>query len=704
MRKIDFESELNAEQFAAVTSPPERPELVLAGAGSGKTRTLTYRVAWLISECGFSPREILLLTFTNKAARQMFERISELTGVPSSDFWGGTFHSVGNRFLRIEGAEIGIDPNFTIIDAEDSDKLVKRVVEDMYPRFFADKNNPRAKLLGDIISYARNTCSEISKAMMSRFSWIETPVEQIEKIALSYENLKRGNNYCDFDDLLELWKRLLEESSRVREKYCSRFKNILVDEYQDTNALQCKVLDMLACRGQISAVGDDAQCIYSWRGAEIDNILDFRSRYPAAHIYKIERNYRSTSQILNFANRVLDKMPSADSDYRKQLVGQRDGAGKPMLIRALDGNSQGRQIADCIREIVAGSNYGYSDIAVLYRSHYQAMDLQMQMQYKCVPFAITSGVKFFEQSHVKDLIAQIRFASNPRDSVSFLRFIKFIPKIGDKTARKIYETYLSKLSKCGGDIEEEISSLKEKEVLAKVPKISRALFEEMADCMAGLAKMVKRAGSSASQKILSGQSTPLRQVDFLEGELSAPEKKSGEIENSNFDENLFAPKDMVKFACASWYKDVMKSLYENWEDRCSDFDALYEYASRYSDFELFLANVSLEASETNIVPSGENAYSNEGRVRLMTVHQAKGLEFPVVFLIGAADGLFPIQRSLDAGEIEEERRLFYVAITRAKDHLIISYPSVSVVAGSFESREPSRFIEDIPPSLYTLNF
>lgn len=628
----------------------------------------------------------------------MFERISELTGVSPHDFWGGTFHSVGNRFLRIEGNAIGLNPDFTIVDAEDSDKLLKRVTEDLYPRFFADKNNPRAKLLGDIISYARNTCGNIIDSMASRFDWLETPAAQIEKIAASYEEAKRQNNYCDFDDLLELWKRILEESPETREKYCARFKNILVDEYQDTNALQCEVLDMLANRGQISAVGDDAQCIYSWRGAEIDNILDFRSRYPAAYVYKIERNYRSTHQILNFANRVLDKMPSNSEEYRKQLVGEREGAGKPMLIRALDGNSQGRQIADCIREVVAGSKYRYSDIAVLYRSHYQAMDLQMQMQYKCVPFAITSGVKFFEQSHVKDLIAQIRFASNPRDSVSFLRFIKFIPKIGDKTARKIYAEFLSEMAKCGGDIASEVSCLKSKSVLSKVPKISRELFEEMTECLVCLAKMARLSRAKIAEKILPKEEPQLTQANFLE------EPKKTNPQNSDFDENSFAPKDMVKFACSSWYKDVMKTLYENWEDRCSDFDALYEYASRYSDFELFLANVSLEISETNLNPAGGAAQLSDDRVKLMTVHQAKGLEFPVVFLIGAADGLFPIQRSLDGGEIEEERRLFYVAVTRAKDHLVISYPSVSVMAGNFESREPSRFIADIPSSLYTLNF
>ena len=444
VKKIDFEKELNADQYSAVTSPPDRPALVLAGAGSGKTRTLTYRVAWLISECMIRPQEILLLTFTNKAANQMLARIEALTGCSARDFWGGTFHSVGNRFLRIEGSAIGLDSNFTIYDSEDCDKIIKKVVDENLPHFFSNKDNPRAKLLREIISYARNTRVSITSAMAYRFSWLETPTSQIEEIAKLYEAEKRSSNACDFDDLLELWLKLLQENPDILEKYRNRFSNILVDEYQDTNKLQSDILDLLASRGNISAVGDDAQCIYSWRGAEIDNILLFRDRYPAAFIYKIERNYRSSPQILRFANQILDRMPFEDEEYRKVLVPAREGVCNPRVVCSMDGTSQGRKVAQMIADIEMAGRYGYDDIAVLYRSHFQAMDLQLQLQYAKIPFVMTSGVKFFEQAHIKDIIAQIKFIENPKDRISFLRFCTFMPKVGDKTAFKIFD----KIAKC----------------------------------------------------------------------------------------------------------------------------------------------------------------------------------------------------------------------------------------------------------------
>lgn len=691
MEKIDFQKELNSDQYAAVVSPPDRPALVLAGAGSGKTRTLTYRVAWLISECGISPREILLLTFTNKAANQMLNRIESLTDCESRMFWGGTFHSIGNRFLRIEGGAIGLEPNFGIIDSEDSDKLLKKAVEETYPRFFVDKDNPRSKLLREIISYARNTRVSIKSAMAYRFSWIETPSEMIDEIARAYDAEKRATNNCDFDDLLELWLRLLSENPNILRRYSDRFKNILVDEYQDTNKLQSEILDLLASRGNLSAVGDDAQCIYSWRGAEIDNILCFRERYPAAYIYKIERNYRSSPQILKFANGILEKMPLDDDEYKKTLVPAREGVCKPKVVCAMDGASQGRKVAQMIAEIDSAGRYGYDDIAVLYRSHFQAMDLQLQLQYAKIPFVMTSGVKFFEQAHVKDVIAQIKFVSNPKDRVSFLRFCRFMPKIGDKTAFKIFDKIC------------EVSALKnvpawsvlgDKKVLAKVPSAAKQLFEAAA---ADIAKLGELVNASQKRKTAAADSEKVpEQTDFFadmlgkpseKTEPSAPADSSVEIDSS--------PKSVIKYACGGWYKDAMKTLYEDWSERAEDFDALYEYASKFDNFDDFLASVTLEINDAE---GRDNEAS--GRVRLMTVHQAKGLEFPVVFVIGAAEGLFPTQRSIDDGDVDEERRLFYVASTRAMDLLVITYPRVFVSGGNFETRKASRFLEDISPSTY----
>lgn len=666
---IDFQKELNEEQYAAVMSPADIPALVLAGAGSGKTRTLTYRVANFVGEMGIRPQELLLLTFTNKASAQMLRRVEELTGVEAWKFWGGTFHGIGNKFLRMEGAAIGLASDFAIADAEDAEKLLKHCVEENMPKFFSSKNNPKAGLLKEILSYSRNTCQNIEGAMSERFSWIETPPEQIERIANIYETRKRADNICDFDDLLELWHKLLLENESIRIRYQERFKNVLVDEYQDTNTLQCKLLDLLCAKGNISAVGDDAQCIYSWRGANIDNILNFKARYPNGRIFKVEQNYRSTPQILNFANQILDGY-EASEDFKKTLLSTREESQKPVVLRVIDTSTQARVVADTIEEFSSGpfAKYKRSDIAVLYRAHFQAMDLQLHLQYRGIPFAITSGLKFFEQAHVKDVISQMKFAANPRDFISFSRFLRFLPKIGDKTAQKIHDKALEVSEKEACSL---IEALSKKEVLAKVPEQAKPIFIPLAETLNALAGAIKAAkGKSHS------------------GDLFAAAQ------------NAQAPKDLVRTACADWYVNAMKTVYENWEDRTQDFDALYEYASRFSDMDEFLSSVSLEISEGE---KQDSATFGE-RVSLMTVHQAKGLEFPVVFVIGAAEGLFPLQRCIDDGDIEEERRLFYVASTRAKDALIITYPRISFGRGRSEMLEPSEFWYDIDLQLYERNY
>ena len=668
---IDFEKELNPDQYAAVTAPADVPALVLAGAGSGKTRTLTYRVAHFVGECGIYPQELLLLTFTNKAANQMLERVNALTGVETWKFWGGTFHSIGNKFLRKEGEAIGIKPDFTIADAEDSEKLLKYCVEEVSPNFFKKKENPRAALLKEIISYSRNTCMSIEDAMRDRFSWIETLPEDIEKIARAYENRRREGLICDFDDLLELWHRLLLEAPSVCERYGARFKNVLVDEYQDTNTLQCKILDLLCKSGRISAVGDDAQCIYSWRGANIENILRFKKRYPNGSIYKVGLNYRSTPQILNFANSILEGF-EAGEEFKKSLTASRADAHKPVIIRAMDSQSQARLVADYIEELTCGAHppYKLSDIAILYRAHFQAMDMQLQMQYRNIPFAITSGLKFFEQAHIKDAVSQIKFAANPRDFVSFARFAKFLPKIGDKTAQKIYEKAVSVAEKSKISI---IEAMAAKEVLAKVPEAARSIFPSVA---AGLLDVSLAVRKSRAQNLPA--------ADLFEK--SVPAMK---------------PKDMVRTVCDSWYSDCMKNAYEDWQDRVKDFDSLYEYASRFPDIDMFLASASLEISEG---AGCDEKQSFGDRASLMTVHQAKGLEFPVVFIIGAAEGMFPLERCIEEGDVEEERRLFYVASTRAKDLLVITYPRVTFGKGHSDLREPSRFWHDIDSDLYERNY
>ncbi len=691
---IDFKSELNAEQYAAVAAPYDKPLLVLAGAGSGKTRTLTYRVAWLLSECGLSPREILLLTFTNKAARQMLERIEALTGYSPNMFWGGTFHSVAYRFLRLEGSVAGLEPNFGIMDADDAAKLLKVSTEKIFPKFFSSPDNPKAKLLADIISYARNTRKSIAGAMHERFDWISTPYEQIEAIAESYEESKRSQNICDFDDLLELWLKVLQSDEAILERYSSRFKNVLVDEYQDTNSLQCAILELLAHGGGISAVGDNAQCIYSWRGADDTNILRFRDRWPNARIEKIELNYRSTPQILNFANSVIEGL-GVGEEFKKNLKSPREDGEYPSVVKCSDATSQSMRVVDAIKNLVEryDSKYTYGDIAILYRANFQAMDLQLRLQQYSVPFVVKSGVKFFEQSHIKDVVCQIKFAANQSDFVSFDRFVRFIPKVGAKTAEKIFFAAHAEAEKKQTSV---VKAMLGKSVLPKVPSAGREMFSKMAETLSSVEDMIglcREEFSTSKPELKAAVQTDMFGV--LENNSA-----SGQAASDGDSQRVLShmPKDMVRAVCEGWYISCMKSSYEDWAERCESFDALYEYASRYSDFDEFLSSASLEIAE-----DGADTPSEGGFVNMMTVHQAKGLEFPVVFVIGASDGLFPLQRCIDEGGEDEERRLFYVACTRAKDLLVITWPQLSVRNGLFEALEKSRFINDVPDEDYKTN-
>jgi len=666
---IDFEKELNESQYAAVTASCELPTLVLAGAGSGKTRTLTYRVAHLLLNENIKPYQLMLLTFTNKAAREMLARISKIMDAQTSHLWGGTFHSIACGFLRREHLYANLESNFSILDADDAEALLKKTVEETSPKFFTSKDNPRTGMLNNIISYARNTCLSIEKAMYTNFNWLETSPAEIEKIADAYENSKRKNNVCDFDDLLVLWLNTLLENENLRKEYSERFKNILVDEYQDTNLLQCKILDTLAVNGQISAVGDDAQCIYTWRGANIENILSFKERYPNANIFKVEANYRSTPEILNFANCILKSMPQNDI-YEKILLPKRPSLGRPHLICAMDSRSQSESVAIKIREIINTSDYNYSDIAILYRAHSHAMDMQLNLQHKAIPFVITSGLKFFEQAHIKDAISQIKFVANQKDLMSFLRFSTFLPKMGKKTAEKVFEKAKNIAEKNSCEI---VQALLDDSVLKSVPAASKELFVDMANSLCELSRAI--GSELKNQKV---------QMDLYE---------------QNESEKTLRPADIVKLVCTNWYVKIMQTIYEDWQDRIGSFDSLVEYAGRFLDIRTFLESATLEIAETQ----GENQVETN-RLRMMTIHQAKGLEFKVVFIIGLSDGLFPLERCIEDGDVDEEQRLFYVACTRAQDSLYLCYPRIVVKRGNFIMCDKSRFLKDINSEFYTTNF
>lgn len=684
LRKVpDFEKELNDSQLQAVSCPPDAPALVLAGAGSGKTRTLTYRIAYLMAQYSLMPSSLLLLTFTNKAAREMLQRTELITGVPANAFWGGTFHSVAARFLRIEGQNLGLDSSFSIADAEDSEKLLKATVESEFPRFFSDKRNPKTKLLKEIISYSANTLKSYQQSMYDKFSWLECSPDDIAKIAAAYESAKLKNNILDFDDLLVFFLRALNTNAELAEKYSHKFGNVLVDEYQDTNLLQSEILDKLSEQKRISAVGDDAQCIYTWRGANIENILSFKERYENAKVFKIEDNYRSTPEILAFANDVLRAMPQFGI-YEKQLSPIRERLGKPHIIRAMDARGQAIAVADKIRDLTYGANAPckFSDIAILYRAHRHALEMQLVMQRDAIPFVITSGLKFFEYAHIKDAVSLLRFASNPKDFISFSRFIRFLSGIGQKSAQKIFDKAADYAEKNSMPFAEAMLA---DSVLASVPKKAKEGFVQIAESVFKIYSAIRAFDGkkeSVPQKAVQG--------DLFE---SQPALQKGD------DYSDIKMAQIIKMACPEWYIAAMKSEYENWDERVDDFDTLAEYASRFNSVSGFLESASLEISEAE-----NGSQQKPDCVRMMTIHQAKGLEFKAVFIIGASDGLFPLERCIEDGDVDEERRLFYVACTRAMDLLYIAYPRTVMKNGAFDMCEPSRFIECVDKDLYTTNY
>src|SRR5271169_605601 len=435
---IDYPRELNEQQLAAVTAPPG-PALVIAGAGSGKTRTLTYRVAYLLEQ-GIPPDRILLLTFTNKAAGEMMRRVSDLLGQELRSLWGGTFHSIGARILRSHADLLGYRRDFTILDRDDAKDLIKANIADAGIET-KGTHFPKPEVLNEIFSLAANTHKTTDDILESQYDYFTQFAAQIADLSQSYAKRKRATNAMDFDDLLALWLKLLQENTDVREHYQRRFQFILVDEYQDTNKLQGDLIDLLAARTQnVTVVGDDAQSIYAWRGANFANILEFPKRHPGAKVFKIETNYRSTPEILKVANAAI----SANvNQFTKTLAPSRKSGLKPALVACVDAAQQAAFIAQRVAEL-PDEGVNLNEVAVLYRSHFHALELQLELTKRRIPFSITSGIRFFEQAHIKDATAYLKLVANPRDEVSFKRLAQLLPGIAAKGAEKIFKIFLAK--------------------------------------------------------------------------------------------------------------------------------------------------------------------------------------------------------------------------------------------------------------------
>lgn len=642
---IDFRALLNDEQFAAVTAPPG-PLLVLAGAGSGKTRTLTYRVAYLLSQ-GVKPGEILLLTFTNKAAKEMLHRVQDLTGKEPRQFWGGTFHSLGHRALRMFGESIGLPKTFTILDAEESEALLKQVVEANDKLFFKDKTNPRPGPLFSVLSLARNTQQSLAVTVEKHFPQYRDIAVALPTFATAYARKKREQNVCDYDDLLELWLELLTKEPTVADYFSHRFRHILVDEYQDTNILQSQIVDRIASHHRLMAVGDDAQCIYSWRGANFENIMTFQERHPGTVIHRIETNYRSTPEILNLANGVLLAQPKG-RHFDKELRAARKHSQKPYLVQAMDDREQADFILKRLRALTDEEGVALNDVAILYRSHFVALEVQLALSRAGVPYQITSGVKFFERQHVRDLVALVQFIFNPRNESAWTRIVVLLPKIGEKGAQKIYAAALEHAKLLQQDF---LDALSTDDVKSKVPKDARPEWESFC--------------------------ASLRQV--------------------NDAMRTDRPAAAIETAVDGWYGDYLKGAFADYPERLDELKALIGFAQRFDEMDELLAQIVLLNGEA----SDRQVDTNAEAVKLTTVHQSKGLEYAVVFVIGLADGLFPGRRSIEAGDVEEERRLFYVAVTRARDELYLCFPKINQRGGpSGMMNSPSRFLQELSSDLY----
>jgi DNA helicase-2/ATP-dependent DNA helicase PcrA len=642
MTPLDPGAFLNDEQVAAVRAP-DGPVLVIAAAGTGKTRTLTWRVASLV-ERGVDPVGILLLTFTNRAAREMMDRARQLVGDAVSGIWGGTFHHMANRILRRHAPALGFPCDFTILDEDDTLSLLRACVNELGLR---DKHFPKADVLRSLFSLAVNRAVPLADEIQRRFR-TEADAEGIHRVFQAFTERKKRIHAMDFDDLLIQTLRLFETEPAVLASYQERFRHVLVDEYQDTNPIQARLVDAVAARHRnLFVVGDDFQSIYSWRGADFRNFLTFPERYSDTAVFKLETNYRSQPGILAVANACIAGNPE---QFQKTLRAVRESVDQPVVADLRDGEHQARfvieQIRAAIREGIPGK-----DIAVLYRSHFHAMELQMELTRQGVPFSITSGIRFFEQAHIKDASALLQLVQNPGNEPAFLRLMGLLTRVGEKTAIRIWEA------------------------------LGRRFAVRLPEARQAAARQLPAAAKADWERIVSV-------FDGLDA--SAAEHQPAEI--------------VYRFI-TSFYSAYAEETFDNADRRLEDLDELVNFLGRYGTVTDFLTEMALMTQLDERDANGGREAGAEGRILLSTIHQAKGLEWPVVFVMWLAEGLFPSHRTLESpAEVAEERRLFYVATTRARDRLFLCAPRCRRTRDQGVAfYTPSRFLRELPPGLVRID-
>jgi len=632
--KIHYRDLLNAQQLAAVTHR-DGPLLVIAGAGSGKTRTLIYRVARLI-ESGVPPGAILLLTFTRRAAQEMLRRVEQLIGERGSQVSGGTFHSFANQVLRRMGASIGLKPNFTILDRGDMEDVIN-LIRAQLELGSKDRRFPKKGTIAEAISMARNKNRSLTEELEDDFPHLLDHEEAILVIAQKYEEYKRERGLVDYDDLLFHLAELMSTDEAARRRLSDTYRYIMIDEYQDTNVIQAELVRLLAATHQnVMAVGDDAQSIYGFRGANFRNIMDFPKIFPGAGIIKLEENYRSLQGILDVANEVISR---AAEKYTKALFTQRTGELRPMLVRAADEHMQSRFVAQRILEL-REEGVALDEIAVLFRSSFHSFDLELELQRRDIPFVKRGGFKFIETAHIKDVLAHLRIIANPADAVSWMRTLVLIEGVGPRRAQRMVETILTNAS----PDQALVSS-------------AQAMSPRATAAVQGCARLAKLLASLRSDK-------------------ERPADQLAQV--------------------VEYYLPIMREAYaDDYPKRERDLEHFQNLAERYRSLEAMLADMALEPP-TDSIGDVLAVDPEEGYLTLSTIHSAKGLEWRAVFLIWAADGRFPGPMSVRPDDLEEERRLMYVASTRARDELYITYP-IQMIDRQFGyvMGRASRFLEDL---------
>jgi DNA helicase II / ATP-dependent DNA helicase PcrA len=607
----DYAAELNPEQLAAATHG-DGPLLIVAGAGTGKTRTLVYRVAHLIDR-GTRPERILLLTFTRRAAQEMLARAERLVGPRSGRVHGGTFHGTAHRLLRAYGSAAGLAKDFSIIDQGDAEDLMGLSRAALG---FAQKKSrfPKKETLHYVYSRHVNTGIAIEDIVAADYPQFLDYREDLTRIYADYTSRKEERNLVDYDDLLLFWAGMLESGTELGQRLARLYDHVLVDEYQDTNLLQARILlGMAREHRNITVVGDDAQSIYAFRGATIRNILDFPKHFPGARVVTLERNYRSTQPILDVTNLLIAR---ARERYSKTLRTERIGGEAPWLVAARDESAQTRFVVDRILELHE-SGTPLREIAVLFRAGYMSADLEIELTNRKIPFEKWGGLKFLEAAHVKDVLAFLRILENPRDEVSWYRVLLLLPGIGDATAR------------------------------AAVDAMAQMAWESSA-----FGRFTPPARARAAHTAL------VQLLDEL--------RDGAELEGRTLTTEIARVRQL--------YDDILRERYDRPEPRLADLDQLEVIAAGFPSRAVFLSALALEPPSSTQDLAGASGRERDALV-LSTAHSAKGREWDAVFLIWAVDGFFPSSRALRSEEeTEEERRLMYVAMTRPRNDLAVVYP------------------------------